>query len=98
MSHGPGHVQRAILALMDAHPHGAWITAELCQRVYKVERVEKRHRVAVIRALRAIHRMKLMPQGWYISRQGGPPHERCLFNKRSDKSFAKAVRHWKSGR
>ena len=33
--HGPGHVQRAIRALIDANPDGAWLTAELCRHVYE---------------------------------------------------------------
>jgi hypothetical protein len=93
MSHGPGHVQRAILALIEADPNGAWATGALCAHVYGVERVEKRHRVAVIRALRRM--MRTLPAGWCVSRQGGPPHEHCLFNQHSVEGHLRAVWLWK---
>jgi hypothetical protein len=93
MSHGPGHVQQEILDLIDSDPDGAWLTSQICTRVYDIEpeQVEKRHRVAVIRALT---RMKL-PKGWHISQQGGPPNEKCLFNRYSIKSRTKAVAAWR---
>jgi hypothetical protein len=34
MSKGPGHVQRAVLALIAAEPDGAWSYERLCQRIY----------------------------------------------------------------
>ena len=83
-------MQRAIRALIDANPDGAWLTAELCRHVYGVERVEKLHRVAVIRALK---RMK-MPRGWFISTQGGRPNEWCLLNGNSAASRIKAIWHY----
>jgi len=86
MSHGPGHIQRTILALIDAHPDGAWTTSELCQLVYTVDQVDKKHRVAVLRALRRIR----LPDDWYIWRQGGAPHEQCLFSPLSVESYLKA--------
>jgi hypothetical protein len=46
---GPGRVQRAIRAIFAAEPDNAFTTAELCERVYG-NRVEKKHRIAVIRA------------------------------------------------
>jgi hypothetical protein len=77
MSHGPGHVQRTILALIDANPDGAWTTSQLCQHVYGVYHVGKKHSVAVIRALQ---RTKL-PLGWYVN--CAPGHEYIVYSKRS---------------
>ena len=70
MSQGPGHVQRTILAMIEAEPHGAWTVEEICRRIYPTEAVEKKHRVAVLRALTRV----LLPGTWwakYISVPGG---------------------------
>ena len=81
MSHGPGHVQRAILDLIDGDPDGAWTTTEICQHVYAVDLVEKKHRVAVIRVLRRL-------KGWSYSHR--PGHEGVLWTKYSHESRLKA--------
>src|SRR5262245_46150314 len=52
MSRGFGRIQREITALLESEPWGAWTTTELCQRIYRIQNIEKRHRVAVTRALR----------------------------------------------
>ena len=53
MSRGPGKIERAIRQLMAAEPTGAWTVEDLCERVYAgINRVEKKHRVSVLRALR----------------------------------------------
>jgi hypothetical protein len=55
MSRGPGQVQRAIMAAFAAEPDNAFLLCELCERVYPgVNRIEKKHRVAVARAANAI--------------------------------------------
>jgi hypothetical protein len=53
MSKGPGRIQQAIKALFVAEPDNAFTTAELCERIYGVGGVEKKHRVAVMRAAKA---------------------------------------------
>ncbi len=50
MSRGAGRIERAIEVNLDKHPDKAFTTEELCRLVYGVEAVEKKHRVAVIRA------------------------------------------------
>jgi hypothetical protein len=51
MSRGPGKIERAIEAVFAAEPDDAFTTADLCDWVYPaLNRVEKKHRVAVIRA------------------------------------------------
>ena len=70
MGKGPGHIARTILAMIDADPDGAWLISDICAQVYPGETfvsdqfvtVEKKHRVAVARALRT---MKL-PGTWTI--------------------------------
>ena len=55
MSRGPGRIERAIHDLFDKHPEGAWTTEDLCRVIYPTaNRVEKKHRVAVIRAMKKI--------------------------------------------
>jgi hypothetical protein len=51
MSRGPGRIERAIAAILDGEADNAFTTEDLCERVYSgVNRVEKKHRVAVLRA------------------------------------------------
>jgi hypothetical protein len=51
MSRGPGRIERAIAAILDGEADNAFTTEDLCERVYPgVNRVEKKHRVAVLRA------------------------------------------------
>jgi len=48
-------VQRAIVAYFEVEPDNAFLLSELCERVYHgVNRIEKKHRVAVARAAKAI--------------------------------------------
>jgi hypothetical protein len=51
MSRGFGQVQRAILTLIERDPGGAWSMNDLARRIYGCE-PEKKHRVALLRALR----------------------------------------------
>jgi hypothetical protein len=51
MSRGPGRIERAVEALFTSQPHMTYSTDELVEAVYRgVNRVEKKHRVAVLRA------------------------------------------------
>ena len=51
MSRGAGRIERAIAAILDGEADNAFTTEDLCERVYSgVNRVEKKHRVAVLRA------------------------------------------------
>jgi hypothetical protein len=52
MSRGYGIIQRAIVAVFEAEPDNAFLLSELCERVYRggINRIEKKHRVAVARA------------------------------------------------
>jgi hypothetical protein len=54
MSGGPGKVQRILMAMLADNPCKPFDTTELCKAVYGVAKVEKRHRVAVIRALKRL--------------------------------------------
>jgi hypothetical protein len=83
MSKGPGRAQRAILALIAGNPDGAWTTDELCREVYAgINRVEKKHRVAVLRALRTM----TLPGMWRVRRLSRAGVEHCLFEPCSDES------------
>lgn len=53
MSRGPGRIERAIRGLFDAHPDEAFTTDQLCEHCYSLDypdEVERKHRVAVVRA------------------------------------------------
>ena len=50
MSKGPGRIERAIEAIFAAEPDNAFTTDDLCDRAYPGERIERKHRVAVLRA------------------------------------------------
>jgi hypothetical protein len=73
MSRGPGRVQREVAVLIAANADGAWTTADLCQHIYGVKTAEKKHRVAVIRALEC---MELPPlwKVWNRARRRAPDH------------------------
>jgi hypothetical protein len=55
MSRGPGRLERAIRAAFKAEPDNAFTIEDLCDRVFPgVNRVEKKHRVSVIRAAKRL--------------------------------------------
>ena len=61
MSRGLGRIQRAIHALMVSNEHGAWLMSEICVHVYpEVNGIEKKHQVAVNRALSSME----LPGPW----------------------------------
>lgn len=92
MSRGPGHIQRSILSLIDSDHDGAWTVGDICRHVYAgANRVEKKHRVAVARALRTV----ALPERWHVSplsRLGG---EYMIYNSCSEESQLK--RRWQGG-
>lgn len=63
MSRGPGHVERKLGDVFARAPQGVFTTDVLCRRVYRVKKVEKRHRVAVLRALKRLA-ARSMPTLW----------------------------------
>lgn len=54
MSRGPGHVQRTIAAAFEASPSAHFTTRQLAAIAYPGVSVERRHLVAVTRAIPAI--------------------------------------------
>jgi hypothetical protein len=54
MSKGPGRIQRQLALIFDLDPEGAFTIEELCERIYETESITKSHRVAVIRAAKAL--------------------------------------------
>jgi hypothetical protein len=57
VSRGPGRIERAIRALFDAHPDEAFTTDDLANHCYRLELwqpVERKHRVAVLRAVETV--------------------------------------------
>jgi hypothetical protein len=86
MSRGLGRIQQAIIGLIETEPQGAWTTSQLCQHIYD-DLIQKRHRVAVARALR---RMEL-PALWWVRRADKQGAEYCLYNAGDEESTLRAV-------
>jgi hypothetical protein len=63
MSKGPGAVQQAIRTLFASNESDSHSTSEICRHVYGVKKVDKKHRVAVLRALKALAKGP-MPSIW----------------------------------
>ena len=92
MSRGPGRIERAIHDLFDKHPEGAWTTADLCRLIYPAaNRVEKKHRVAVIRAAKTItDKTGDRYRDWHMWRAGVTGRTVTLFNYTSVMSYGLA--------
>jgi hypothetical protein len=54
MSKGPGRVQTELYGIFSNEARRCFSTRELCRKIFGVQRIEKKHRVSVIRALRRI--------------------------------------------
>jgi hypothetical protein len=63
MSKGPGAVERKLRDIFVKEPKGVFTTEVLCRRVYQVKKVQKKHRVAVLRALKRLA-IRSMPTLW----------------------------------
>ena len=88
MSKGPGRIERAIAAILDGEPNNAFTTEDLCERVYPgVNRVEKKHRVAVLRAANKLVKRRDNTGCWRSESLGGT---RVYFNVDNVMSYAMA--------
>lgn len=61
MSKGLGYVARSLHLIFVAGPPKLHSTSELCRIIYKTKHVEKKHRVAVLRALRTLVERNAVP-------------------------------------
>jgi hypothetical protein len=87
MSKGFGSVQRKIAELLAANVDDAFRVDELCWKVYGEYRVEKKWRVSIIRAAKAL--VKKRPDlDWTSS--SGPRGGLAFFNRGSVMSYARA--------
>jgi hypothetical protein len=94
MSKGLGHVGRTIAALIEAEPHGAWTMTEICAAVYPGETKQKKHRVAITRAIK---KMKL-PACWVFENPRLSDYLSCLYNVYDDESTQRAYfANWRRG-
>jgi hypothetical protein len=64
MRKGLGHVGRTIEAAFAAEPDNAFTVDDLCDRVYDVVSIEKKHRVAVVRATKALAKQRTNLTWW----------------------------------
>lgn len=85
MSRGPGKIERSLDALFRDNPSDHFTTTELVERIFPgVNRVEKKHRVTVMRAgYKVAKRMH-----WTCSRQRRPGGEIVFFNLCDLRSYA----------
>ncbi len=86
MSKGPGRVQQAILAMIEAQPDGAWTFEDLCRLIYDDWKPTRAQLGAVGRAIR---RMTL-PGTWTIGGTWGDRRS-WLYDKRSLASARKMM-------
>lgn len=93
MSKGPGRIMRAVMAAADAERGKPLLVQELCHRVYpQAAATEKKHRVAVIRAMRALLRERgdlTIEQG---SRAGSPCPLLILFHRADRRAVVAQLR------
>jgi hypothetical protein len=83
MSRGPGRIERAISDVFEANPSMTYGVEDLAAIAYPgVNRIEKKHRVAVIRAANRVA-AKLWWQGWRAESLGHPVIYCNLLNHRS---------------
>jgi hypothetical protein len=54
MSRGPGAIQRKLLAIFTKDARGVFTTEMLCHYVYNIEKVQKKHRVSILRAIKRL--------------------------------------------
>jgi hypothetical protein len=88
MSRGSGRIEQAIIAAFTAEPDNAFTVAELCVRIYpNAGYVDKKHRVAIIRAAKSLSR-RWPDLGWRKSETLGG--QTIYFNADSIMSFAMA--------
>ncbi len=85
MSRGPGVIERAVEAAFASNPSGTFTVEELAVLAYPgLNRVEKKHRVAVIRAADKVA-TRCGWQGWKVYR---PTHPRLYLNPYDLRSYA----------
>jgi hypothetical protein len=70
-SKGLGRIQRRIDSILAASPEDAFSVEDLCKRIYETEVVEKRHRVAVLRAGKGLLKKGTAFHRFGSSRRGG---------------------------
>jgi hypothetical protein len=69
---GLGHVGRAIEAALIAEPENAFMVDDLCDRVFPgINRIEKKHRVSVIRAAKSVAKHRANLRSWRSEQLGG---------------------------
>jgi hypothetical protein len=56
MSKGLGLIQRQLIEVFEENGHKIFSTEALCRAIFKVTRVQKKHRVSVLRGLRGVTR------------------------------------------
>lgn len=84
MSRGPGRIERAIEAAFRAEPSRAFTVEALALVVFRgINRIEKKHRVAVLRAAHSVAERS----GWRVMREGGL----SFYNPVELRSYAQAM-------
>jgi len=85
MSKGPGRIERSLEAIFSGNSDLTFSVDDLVPRVYPgVDRVEKKHRVSIIRAANKV----VARLGWVGYRAGRPGGELIYWNQNSLRSYA----------
>jgi hypothetical protein len=91
MSRGPGRIERAIEAAFTTEPNRAFTVEELARAAYPgVNRVEKKHRVALLRAAHNVAERLL----WRTMRGGENGDGLTFYNPVELRSYAQAHLRW----
>jgi hypothetical protein len=93
MSRGNGHVQSSIEAALAASPHATYTIRDLAQTAYPGVIIEKRHRVAVSRAVHSMKRSGIWPRQW-DERRLGMHGEILYFHRVSKRSVSAAIQRF----
>jgi hypothetical protein len=91
MSKGPGKTQRAIAALIEANPGGAWPFEDLAKRIYGTALFTRAQKSAIGRALKTMR----LPGTWAVWQASFQNDRRFwLFDPCSLESWRKIAADW----
>ena len=83
MSQGSGRIEVAVAAVFEKSPERSFTTNELAALVYRTKRVEKKHRVAMLRATQHV-----CPRlGWDAYHIAAPGHMLLFVNHLGEQSY-----------
>ena len=83
MRQGSGRIEAAVAAVFEKYPERSFTTDELATLVYQTKRVEKKHRVAMLRASHHV----CARLGWHAYYIAAPGHMLLFVNHLGEQSY-----------